>query len=88
MLLIGIILACGTPVVAFGTTGLLDIVDHQHTGCLAKPFDIQYLVNGINWILQHNNPAKIAQAARDKVLREFDSKVVANKHISLYESLL
>lgn len=81
-------MACGTPVVAFGATGLLDIVDHQINGYLAQLFDTQDLANGINWILQHNNPAKIAQAARDKVLREFDSKVVANRYISLYESLL
>lgn len=52
------------------------------------PFDTQDLANGINWILQHDNPEQLAQAARDKVLREFDSKVVAEKYIALYESLV
>ena len=31
--------ACGTPVVAFATGGLVDIVDPQITGALAQPFD-------------------------------------------------
>lgn len=66
-------MACGTPVVAFGTTGLLVIVDHQQTGYLAQPFDTQDHANGINWVLQHDNPEQLAQAARDKLLRVLDS---------------
>jgi glycosyltransferase involved in cell wall biosynthesis len=77
-------MACGTPVVAFGATGLLDIVDHQQNGYLAKPIDTQDLANGINWVLDHPNPEQLAQAARKKVLREFDSQVVAKKYIDLY----
>lgn len=74
--------------VVFGITGLLDIVDHQQTGYLANPFDTQDLANTINWILQHENPEQLAQAARDKVLRAFDRQVVAEKYIELYESVV
>ena len=81
-------IACGTPVVCFAIGGNADLIDHQHTGYLAQPFNTQDLANGINWVLQHENPQQLNQAARDKVLREFDSKVVANKYIRLYESLL
>lgn len=81
-------MACGTPIAAFGTTGLLDIVDHKINGYLVKPYDSQDLAKGINWILQYDYPAQLAKEARDKVLREFDSKVVANNYKNLYESLL
>jgi glycosyltransferase involved in cell wall biosynthesis len=81
-------MACGTPVVAFGATGLLDIVDHQINGYLAQPFDIQDLANGINWVLKHDNKEQLSQAARHKVLREFDSNVVAGKYIEVYERVL
>lgn len=81
-------LACGKPVVGFAIGGNADLIDHQQTGYIAQPFHTQYLAKGINWVLQHEHPEQLVQASRDKVLREFDSKVVANKYISLYESLL
>lgn len=81
-------MACGTPVVAFGSTGLLDIIEHQETGYLAKPFETKDLANGINWVIQHNHPAQLAKAARDKVMREFDSQVVARNYIELYEEIM
>lgn len=81
-------LACGTPVVGFAIGGNADLIDHQQTGYLAHPFDTQDLANGINWVLQHSAPKQLAQAAREKVLREFDSGVVARKYVKLYQSLL
>ena len=81
-------MACGTPVVAFGATGLLDIVDHQQNGYLAQPFDTADLAKGIEWILNAPNYDQLCQNARDKVLHEFDSQVVAGKYIELYESLV
>ena len=81
-------MACGTPVVAFGATGLLDIVDHQINGYLAKPFDTKDLSRGIDWVLNAQNYSELCKNARDKVLKEFDSKVVANKYIKLYKKIL
>lgn len=81
-------MACGTPVVAFAATGLLDIVDHQLNGYLAKAFNTQDLANGINWVLQHENPELLSESAREKVLREFDNKVIAHKYITLYKQAL
>lgn len=81
-------LACGTPVVGFAIGGNADLIDHQQTGYHANPFDTEDLANGINWVLQHGQPEQLAQAARDKVLREFDSQVVASKYIELYEGVV
>jgi len=81
-------MACETPVVAFGHTGLLDIIDHKINGYLAKPFDTSDLAQGIEWALHVENYDEICQNAREKVLREFDSVVVAKKYIELYEDIL
>ncbi len=81
-------MSCGTPVVAFGSTGLLDIVDHKSNGYLAKPYNIDDLKNGIEWILNYFEYDKLCESAREKVLREFDSVVVAQKYIELYKSIL
>ncbi len=81
-------MACGTPVVAFGATGLLDIVDHKENGYLAKPFEAADLKNGIEWILTAPIYHKLSQNAREKVVKEFDSKIVAKKYIDLYQEIL
>jgi len=81
-------MACGTPVVSFGATGLLDIVEHQINGYLAKPFESTDLAEGIEWVLNANNYDELCKNAREKVVREFDTRVVAKKYIELYKEIL
>jgi len=81
-------MACGTPVVAFAHTGLLDIIDHQINGYLAQPFDVADLAKGIEWILNSPDYEVLSKNARNKIMREFDSKIVVKKYISLYHSIL
>ncbi len=78
-------LACGTPVVMFGATGLLDIVDHQINGYLAKPYDTSDLAAGINWILSDENRHKeLCIKAREKAVVCFDIEKVAKQYAELY----
>lgn len=82
-------MACGTPVVAFHTTGLIDIIEHMKTGYLAKPFDSSDLANGITWILSDNERWQtLSQQARQKVENEFALENVAQQYASLYEEIL
>lgn len=81
-------MACGTPAVAFGATGLLDIIDHKINGYLAKPFNTTDLAHGIEWILNNENYTALCRNAREKVVKEFDSVVVAKKYIGLYKEVL
>ena len=81
-------MACGTPVVAFASTGLLDIIDHQKSGYLARPFESEDLANGIEWVLNAPNYDELCQNARKKVLKEFDSRTVAKRYIDLYKEIL
>lgn len=81
-------MACGTPVVAFGATGLLDIVDHKENGYLAKPFEPADLALGIEWVLGNDNYNQLSEKARKKIVEYFDYKVVAPKYIELYHSAI
>jgi len=83
-------LACGTPVVAFDIGGNSDMIEQKQNGYLAKPFDTTDLKDGIEWILNlsENEYNKLSYNAREKVVREFDSKIVAKKYIELYEEIL
>ncbi|ORU93996.1 MAG: glycosyl transferase family 1 [Cycloclasticus sp. symbiont of Bathymodiolus heckerae] len=81
-------LACATPVVAFDVGGNGDMIVHKENGYLAKSFDTTDLAEGIEWILNAPNYEQLSANARNKVLREFDSRVVAKRYIELYESVL
>jgi glycosyltransferase involved in cell wall biosynthesis len=81
-------LACGTSVIGFDIGGNSDMIEHKKTGYLAKPFDSKDLAYGIGWIINNENYAKLCLNAREKVVREYDSKVVAKKYIELYKGIL
>ena len=81
-------LACGTPVTAFATSGLLDIVDHKKNGYLAKPFESDDLANGISWCLENNNDGQLSINGRNKVLNNFTIDIMTEKYLSLYKSIL
>ena len=81
-------MACGTPVVAFDTSGLKDIIDHKINGFLAKPFDSEDLAKGISWVL--SNPVRhveLGKAAREKAVKAFDISISVQKYTSLFEEL-
>lgn len=77
-------MACGTPVVAFDTTGLRDIIDHKINGYLAEPFNSEDLKNGIEWLLNNENYEILSKNAREKVVSHFSEEVLIPKFIELY----
>lgn len=81
-------LACGTPVVAFGATGVLDIVDHKENGYLAKPYESYDLALGIKWCLENNEELKLSDNARNKSIKAFSLETITQKHINLYSKIL
>ena len=82
-------LACGTPVVAFNTTGLRDIVDHQQNGYLAEPYETQDLARGISWILEDKERhQQLNIQARDKAKKEFNLDLQAKRYLSLYQEII
>lgn len=78
-------LACGTPVVAFDTCGLPDIVADRRTGYLAKAFDANDLATGIRWVLTDSERhANLRLQARNDSIKRFSSNVITTQYISLY----
>jgi glycosyltransferase involved in cell wall biosynthesis len=80
--------ACGTPVVAFNIGGLPDLVEHQRTGYLAKAFETEDLAEGIRWVFQHSDKAKLRKSARDYAEQFFNLKVVAQQYTDVYEKVI
>jgi len=81
-------LACATPVVGFDIGGNSDMIEFKKNGYLAKPLDTTDLKDGIEWVLNASNYDELCINAREKVMKDFDSFVVAKKYITLYEDIL
>ena len=81
-------LACGTPVVAFTTGGIPDMIVHQQNGYLAPGSSPEELAKGLAWVKNHADKAALSDAARQTVLSTFSESVVAQQHIQLYQSIL
>ncbi len=81
-------LSCGTPVVAFDSTGLPDFVQHLETGYLASAFDPQDFARGLALIA--NDPElrdRMSQFARDRAVQQWSYTTVGQAHRDLFESL-
>jgi glycosyltransferase involved in cell wall biosynthesis len=81
-------LACATPVVAFKTGGIPDMVSHLVNGYLAEYESAEDLATGIEWLYHEENAADIQKEARLTILSNFSEEVIAAKHIMLYESVI
>lgn len=79
--------ACGTPVVAFKATGLLDVVAHKKTGYLARAFDASDLAAGIKWVLEDSiRLTKLGAAARTRAVALWSSDVVVQQYQAVYRA--
>lgn len=82
-------LSCGTPVVAFGATGLLDVVDDRVTGYLAHPYDPTDLAQGIAWVLEDpQRYRRLSAAARKRAVALWSPAVGVKAHRALYEQVV
>lgn len=81
-------LSCGTPVVAFNVGGNSDMIQHYKNGYLAIPFEVYDLAKGIDWVLNAPNYEELKNKAREKVLCEFRSEIVAEKYVQLYKQTI
>jgi glycosyltransferase involved in cell wall biosynthesis len=81
--------ACGTPVVAFATSALVDIVDHHITGALAEPFDPLLLAAAIYWVLEDpQRGLHVGAAARKRAEVLWDPARVAGLYAEVYKQAM
>jgi glycosyltransferase involved in cell wall biosynthesis len=81
-------LACATPVVAFKTGGIPDMVRHLENGYLAEYESSEDLATGMEWLYHEDQGHEIQKEARKTILSQFSETVIAEKHLLLYQTLL
>lgn len=80
-------LACTTPVVAFATGGIKDIINHKENGYLAGYKDADDLARGIEWVLKENRNNIFGKNGRKKVEKNYNISVVAKKYVEMYRRI-
>ncbi|AYL97510.1 glycosyltransferase family 4 protein [Mucilaginibacter celer] len=81
-------LSCGTPVIAFTTGGIPNMVQHEHNGYLAAYRSSESFADGMEWIIKHPEKEKLNQQARQTIMERFSEEVIAKQHIEVYNRLL
>ena len=78
-------MACGTPIIAFETCGLSDLVQHKETGWLARPFDTEDLAAGIRWVLSNaERHCDMRDLSRRTAVAKFSYPIISKKYKELY----
>lgn len=81
--------ACGCPVVAFDATGLKDVVSHEKTGLLVKPYDSAELASAIVAMLKNDEMRRqYGIAARERAQRLWSYATVAGQYKYVYETAI
>jgi glycosyltransferase involved in cell wall biosynthesis len=81
-------LACGTPVIAFTTGGIPNMVQHEYNGYLATYRSSESFTDGMEWVIKHPDKEKLQQQARQTIMDKFSEGIIANQHIQLYNEVL
>lgn len=79
---------CETPVIAFRSGGLPDVVSDGATGLLTPPGDVGALAAAMDAVLARDDRgASLGRAGRDAALARFSPNVVASHYASIYENV-
>jgi len=82
-------MAHGKPVIGVQGQGVDGIVVHGQNGLLAKPRDVDSLVEALDYLLSHPDEAKaMGERARKFVLENYTWEKNAEKTIKVYEEVL
>jgi len=81
--------ACGTPVVAFATGGIPEVIVHEQTGYLAQRGNSNELATGIAYFLDNADARRqVGMAARKRVVERYSNPRMVDDYIHLYEEIL
>jgi glycosyltransferase involved in cell wall biosynthesis len=82
-------LSCGTPVVAFNTGGMSDMIEHLKNGYLAELKSSQDLAAGIVTLLSDSELLlKMKVKCRETALNKFNEESIAKQYSAYYSELL
>lgn len=80
---------CETPVVAFASGGLIDVVEHGVTGLLVEQRDPAALAAAVGSLLARpDRGASLGRAGRERALSQFAPQVAARRYLDIYRAAI
>ncbi len=75
----------GIPIITADSVGCRDTVEDGKTGFLCRPRDSRDLANKMRRMLSlpEEERRRLGQAGREKIIREFDERIVINKYLEV-----
>lgn len=81
-------LACETPVVAFETGGVPEMVQHKENGYVAQYKNAIDLAEGILWVIGNNQGNSLGTLGRKFIEKNFEMQCIGQKYYELYKDEL
>src|SRR5256714_8823830 len=82
-------LLCETPVVAFDSGGLRDVIQHEKTGLLVKPGDRAALASSLDDLLRRDGKgSQLGRAGRLYALSAFAPESAARRYAEIYRQVV
>jgi glycosyltransferase involved in cell wall biosynthesis len=79
-------MACGTPVVAYKTGGIPEMIEHKVNGYIAEYKSIDDLKDGVKYLLEYSNADELSKNAVDRVYRNYNQTIVVDRYKAVYQS--
>ncbi len=87
-------LACGTPVIAFKSGGIPEMITHQKNGYLADYQSSIDFAKGLKWLYdaykntQSYDYEAYCEAAREIIERTYSEEIIKEKYVKFYQDLM
>ncbi len=81
-------LACGTPVVAYNSSGPPSMIKHKQNGYLAKPYQPNDFAEGLRFFLCNSDKAHARKFARDFCQKQFAPSLISRKYLEVYNKAI
>jgi len=82
-------MACGTPTLGFRVGGVPDLIDHEESGWLVEPRDVDGLIHGLKLCCDHPKiRRRWAERGRENAVARYHRDIFVEAHLRLYRDLL
>lgn len=82
-------LLCEAPVIAFDSSGLVDVIKHGKTGILVPAGDAKALARAMDEMVRDSEAGRgLGRAGRAQALEQFGPEVVARRYADIYRQVI